>query len=85
MGGGRLAAALARLVALLTPVFLTRGAAVAKITFLGRFSGMGGHVDGGNRQELGSCGKDRRQRRCCEELGHHRAGPFCSDAGTWSG
>lgn len=84
MGGGRLAAALA-LGTALTAVFLTRGAAFAAIAFLGRFSGMGGHIDGRYRQELGSRGKDRRQRRCCEELGHHRAGPFCSDAGTWSG
>ncbi len=71
--------------ALLAAMLLTGPAALAAITLLSRAGGLGGDVDGRNRQKIGRSSKDRRQRRCCEELGHHRAGPFCSGAGTGSG
>lgn len=82
MGGGRLASAAPAITALLAPVFLTGAAPFAAITLLSRLGGMGGQGGGRDRQELRRRGEDRRQRRCCEELGHHRAGPFCSGAGT---
>jgi len=75
----------AAITALLAAVFLTGAAALAAITLLGRFGGVGGQGGGRDRQKLGRRGEYRRQRRGCEELGHHRAGPFCSGAGTRSG